>query len=76
MSLEIKTKQILDNFENFSSSDILEVLNQIQMTFQSKITQEYLQGKIKTISETLDENEKKKLCKNLKPYFDWYIQGL
>lgn len=76
MSLEIKAKQILDNFEDSSSSDILETLNQIQLIFQSKITQEYLQGKIKSISETLDEDEKKKLCKNLKPYFDWYIQGL
>ena len=76
MSLEIKTKQILDNFEDFSSSDILDTLNQIQMTFQSKITQEYLQGKIKSISETLNEDDKKTLCKNLKPYFDWYIQGL
>ena len=76
MSLEIKTKQILDNFEDSSSSDILEILNQIQETFQSKITQEYLQGKIRSISESLDEGEKKKLCKNLKPYFDWYLQGL
>jgi hypothetical protein len=76
MSLEIKIKQILDNFEDSSSSDILEILNQIQETFQSKITQEYLQGKIKSVSEALDEDEKKKLCKNLKPYFDWYLQGL
>ncbi len=76
MSLEIKIKKILGNFEQTSSADILEILNQIQNKFQSQITQDYLQGKLKAISETPDEGEKKKLCKNLKPYFDWYMQGL
>ena len=76
MSLEIKVKQILENFDESSSADVLEILNQIQSKFQSKITQDYLTGKLKTISDTLDETEKKKLCKNLKPYFDWYLQGL
>lgn len=76
MSLENKAKQILNNFENFSSNDILEVLNQIQGTFQSKITQDYLQGKLKTILDTSEEGQKKKLCKNLKPYLEWYLQGI
>jgi len=76
LSLEIKIKKILGNFEQTSSADILEILNQIQNKFQSQITQDYLQGKLKAISETPDEGEKKKLCKNLKPYFDWYMQGL
>ena len=66
----------MGNFEQTSSADILEILNQIQNKFQSQITQDYLQGKLKAISETPDEGEKKKLCKNLKPYFDWYMQGL
>ena len=66
----------LINFDESSSADILEILNQIQSKFQSQITQDYLTGKLKTISDTLDETEKKKLCKNLKPYFDWYLQGL
>jgi len=76
MSIEIKVKQILENFDESSSADILEILNQIQSKFQSQITQDYLTGKLKTISDTLDESEKKKLCKHLKPYFDWYLQGL
>ena len=76
MSLEIKVKQISENFEETSSEDILKLLNQIQNQFQSQITQDYLKGKIKAISNTSDEGEKKKLCKNLKPYFDWYLQGL
>ena len=75
MSLQIKAKQILDNFEQTPSVEILNVLNQILENFQSQITQNYLKGKLKTISDTSDEDQKKKLCKNLKPYFDWYLQG-
>jgi hypothetical protein len=75
MSLQIKAKQILDNFEQTPSIEILDVLNQILENFQSQITQNYLKGKLKTISDTSDEDQKKKLCKNLKPYFDWYLQG-
>jgi hypothetical protein len=75
MSLQIKAKQILDNFEQTPSVEILDVLNQILENFQSQITQNYLKGKLKTISDTSDEDQKKKLCKNLKPYFDWYFQG-
>lgn len=75
MTLEIKVKEILENFEQTPSREILEVLNQIQNHFQSEITQEYLKGKLSTISNSLNENEKNKLCKNLKPYFNWYLQG-
>ncbi len=75
MSLEIKIKQILENFEEKSTQEILELLNQILIKFQSPITQDYLKGKLKVISNIPDESEKKKLCKKLKPYFDWYLQG-
>ena len=76
MSLEIKLKQILEKFDETPSEEILELLSQIQTQFQSQITQDYLKGKLETVSKTPDESEKKKLCKNLKPYFDWYLQGL
>ena len=76
MSLEVKTKQILKNFEESSSEDILEFLNQIQNKFKSQITRNYFKGKLETISNTPVESEKKKLCKNLRPYFEWYLQGL
>ena len=75
MSLEIKIKQILENFDEIHSQKILELLNQFLPQFQSPITQDYLKGKLKVISNIADESEKKKLCKNLKPYFDWYLQG-
>ncbi len=76
MSLEVKAKQILKNFEESSSEDILEFLNQIQNKFKSQITRNYFKGKLETISNTPVESEKKKLCKNLRPYFEWYLQGL
>ena len=74
--MEVKVKQILKNFEETSSEEILEILNQIQIKFQSQITRNYLKGKLVVISDITSESEKKKLCKNLIPYFDWYLQGL
>lgn len=74
MSLENKAKQILDNFDQTHSQEILGVLIQIKTHFQSKITQDYLEGKLKMISDTSDEDDKKILCNKLKPYFDWYLQ--
>jgi len=76
MSLENQVKLILDNFENTTSENILKVLNQIKPKFKSKLISEYLQGKIQKISEANNEAEKKKLCKTLTPYLDWYLQGL
>lgn len=76
MSLETKTRQILNDFDRSSSDDILDLLNQIQDSFKSQITKDYLKGKMDAISGETSEAEKKKLCKNLKPYLDWYLQGL
>lgn len=76
MTLETKTKEILNNFDNVSSLEILDLLNQIQNSFKSEITRDYLKGKLDSVSSASNEDEKKKLCKNLKPYLDWYLQGL
>jgi len=76
MSLEDQIKQTLDNFENTGSEKILEILKQIMPQFKSKLISEYLQGKIQKILEANNEAEKKKLCKALTPYLDWYLQGL
>ena len=76
MSLEDQIKQTLADFENTPSEKIFEILNQIKPQFKSELISEYLQGKIKKILEVNDETEKKKQCKALIPYFDWYLQGL
>lgn len=76
MSLPDKVRQILNDFDNSSPDEILEVLAKIQPTLKSDITRNYLQGKIQGILGINDDAEKKKLCKNLKPYLDWYLQGI
>jgi len=76
MSLETKARQILNDFDGSTSTEFLDLLNQIQDSFKSQITRDYLKGKMDAISDVDSEAEKKKLCKNLKPYLDWYLQGL
>ena len=76
MTLEIKVQNIINNFEDTASDEFLEILEQIMLEFKSNLTVEYLKGKIKKIVELSSESEKKKNCKLLLPYYDWYLQGL
>ncbi|AJW71016.1 hypothetical protein [Nitrosopumilus adriaticus] len=76
MSLAEKVSMIIDDFENASSTQILEVLEKMMPEFKSNLTSEYLQGKMQKILDLDDESEKKKQCKALMPYLDWYLQGL
>ena len=76
MSLEDQARLILKDFETVSSEKILESLDLIKPEFKSQLTSEYVGGKIQKIRELSDESEKKKQCKALIPYFDWYVQGL
>ena len=76
MSLEDQVRLILKNFETVSSEKILESLDLIKPEFKSQLTSEYVDGKIQKIRDLSDESEKKKQCKALIPYFDWYVQGL
>ena len=75
LSLRDEVNQILNDFDNIPSDKFLEILTQIQPHLKSDITQNYLQGKIQAILGINDDAEKKKLCKSLKPYLDWYLQG-
>ena len=75
MSIAEQTRQILNDFENSSSEKIVQTLGEIKNNFKSDLTRDYLQGKIDAIQNASDEAEKKKLCKNLMPYLDWYLQG-
>jgi hypothetical protein len=76
MSLEIKIKHIMNNFDDVSSDKFLEILDQIMLEFKSDLTTEYLKGKVQKIMDISTESEKKKQCKLLLPYYDWYLQGL
>ena len=75
MPLEFKIKSILNDFDTVSSDEFLEILDQIMLEFKSNLTVDYLKGKIKKIMDHTTESEKKKQCKLLLPYFDWYLQG-
>jgi len=76
MSLETKIKQITANFETTSSDEFLEILEQIKPLFRNPLISEYLQGKTQKAQDAENEMEKKKQCKALMPYLDWYLQGL
>ena len=76
MSLEIQIKTILNDFKGINSDDFLRILGEIMHEFKSNLTIEYLTGKIQKINDLTDEIEKKKQCKLLLPYLDWYLQGL
>jgi len=76
MSLEDQINQTLDDFENTSSDKILEILSKIKPQFKNEMISEYLQGKIQKILGVNNEVERKKLCNALRPYMDWYLQGL
>ncbi len=65
----------MQNFDSIPSDDFLKIVEEIRTRLKSNLTQEYLAGKISAINETDSEEEKKKLCKNLTPYLDWYISG-
>ena len=76
MSLEDQIRVILDDFERAKPELIIDVLNQIKPHFKSGLISEYLQGKIQKIQDAGDEQDKKKQCRALLPYLDWYLQGL
>ncbi|MDH5430337.1 MAG: hypothetical protein OEW78_00435 [Nitrosopumilus sp.] len=76
MSLKEEINKISKDFENTSSEKLIDVLNQIKPHFKNELIPEYLQAKIQKIQASTDEPEKKKQCKALLPYFDWYLQGL
>ena len=76
MSLKDQIKIISDDFEGATPETIIDVLNQIKPHFKNTLISEYLQGKIQKIQDFDNDQEKKKQCKALLPYFDWYLQGL
>ncbi len=76
MTLESEIQKILDDFESIPTERILDVLRQIMPHFKNDLISEYLQGKIQKILDSSDDAEKKNQCKALKPYLDWYLQGV
>ena len=75
MSLKEQAKDAFDNFDNTSTEDFVNIIQQIQAKLTSNLTQEYLQEKIESLNNADSEQEKRQLCQKLKPYLDWYVQG-
>ena len=75
MSLQNEISEIQNSFDSVSSDKFLKVLIKIKAELKSSLTSEYLQGKIDKVKAESDEAEKKKLCKSLMPYLDWYEKG-
>ena len=75
LMLTQEVKEILNDFDNASPNRIVEILTRIRHHLKSDITQNYLQEKIQGILNLNNVAEKRKLCENLKPYLDWYLQG-
>lgn len=76
MSLEVQVRQIINNFEDTAPDTLFKVLQLITLQFRTSLTLEYLEGKIQKIQNISNNDEKKKQCKTLLPYLDWYLQGL
>lgn len=76
MSTQNEINEILDDFDSISSERFLVILEKIKPELKSSLTVEYLQGKIDKVKALPYEIEKKKMCKSLTPYLDWYLQGL
>jgi len=68
-------RRILDDFDAAPSEQIISALEEIKSNMKSQLTREYLAGKIEGVKSAGSEEEKKNLCKNLRPYLDWEIQG-
>jgi len=68
-------RQILDDFDAATSEQIIGALEEIRSNMKIQLTREYLAGKIDGVRSAGSEEEKKSLCKNLRPYLDWEIQG-
>ena len=76
MSLESKVRDLRANLDKAPTEQFMDVIRCIVPLLASPITSEYLAAKLEKIGQTADPQERKKQCKALAPYLDWYLQGL
>ena len=75
MALSDDARRILGDFDATPSEEIAATLEMIVPNMRSRLTREYLAGKIDAVRSAGAEAERKALCKNLRPYLDWQAQG-
>lgn len=73
MTLEDDARRVAADLQAAPVKDILMVLGGIAPLLTSPLTSEYLQKKIRAVG---DDHASRSKCAALKPYLDWYLQGL
>jgi len=69
-------KTISQNFDTISTDEIVKILTIIKGELRTPESQNYLTEKLKEIRKSSTQIQKLQLCKKLKPYVDWYLQGI
>ena len=76
MSLEDSARSLAADFDNASVRDVLSVLEGVIPLLRSESVASYLQKKLDGLRSETDESERRAKCAALRPYVDWYLQGL
>lgn len=76
MSLEDRARSLAADFDNASVPDVLSVLDGVIPLLRSKPVASYLQKKLDGLRDEADESARRAKCAALRPYVDWYLQGL
>jgi len=75
VNLPTLAKTISQDFDNVQTEEIVGILTIIKGELRTDFTRKYLTEKLDEIKQTSAQSKKLKLCKKLKPYLDWYLQG-
>ena len=78
MTLEADARDVAADFEGAPVERIVSVLDGIVPLLRSDLTSAYLQKKIDALGGGNDDDveDLRVKCAALRPYVDWYVQGL
>lgn len=76
MNLEDSARSLAADFDNAPVRDVLSVLDGVIPLLRSEPVASYLQKKLDVLRAETDESERRAKCSALRPYVDWYLQGL
>ena len=76
MTLEADARDVAADFEGSAVAKIVAVLEGIVPLLRNDLTSAYLQKKIDALGATDGADDLRAKCAALRPYVDWYLQGL
>ena len=76
MNLEDRARSLAADFDNAPVQDVLSVLEGVIPLLRSESVASYLQKKLDGLRDETDESACRAKCSALRPYVDWYLQGL